>query len=61
MQLISPHPRWSFHTHYDKHESWLDDIPMHRVKINGYPYWPCRINPKDAEARGIKDGDIVEL
>ena len=61
LQIISPHPRFSFHTHYDKHESWLNDIPMHRVMVDGYPYWPCRIHPVDAEARNIKDGDIVEL
>ena len=61
LQIIMPHPRFSFHTHYDKHESWLNDIPMHRVKKNGFPYWPCRIHPEDAAARGIKDGDIVEL
>ena len=61
LQIISPHPRFSFHTHYDKHESWLNDIPMHRVMKDGFPYWPCRINPVDAEARGIHDGDIVEL
>ncbi len=61
LQIISPHPRFSFHTHYDKHESWLNDIPMHRVMKDGYPYWPCRINPVDAEARDIKEGDLVEL
>ncbi len=61
LQIISPHPRFSFHTHYDKHETWLNDIPMHRVMKDGYPYWPCRIHPVDAEKRGIKEGDIVEL
>jgi trimethylamine-N-oxide reductase (cytochrome c) len=61
LQIISPHPRWSFHTHYDKHESWLDDVEQHRIRIGGYPYWIMRINPVDAEPRGIKDGDVVEL
>ncbi len=61
LQIISPHPRWSFHTHYDKHESWLNDVQQHRIRIGGYPYWIVRINPVDAEARGIKDGDVVEL
>ena len=59
--LVSPHPRFTFHTHYDKHSSWLDDIPLHRVKINGYAWWPVRIHPLDAEKRGIKGGDIVKL
>jgi molybdopterin guanine dinucleotide-containing S/N-oxide reductase-like protein len=61
LQIISPHPRFSFHTHYDKHASWLDEIPMHRVIKDGYAYWPARINPKDAAERGIKSGDLVEI
>jgi trimethylamine-N-oxide reductase (cytochrome c) len=61
LQMISPHPRFSFHTHYDKHSSWLDEIPGHRVIIDGYAYWPARINPGDALERGIGKGDIVEL
>lgn len=59
--LVSPHPRFTFHTHYDKHSSWLNDVPLHRVKINGYAWWPARIHPEDAEKKGIKDGDIVKL
>ncbi len=61
MQIISPHPRFSFHTHYDKHETWLDEIPMHRVIKDGYPYWIARIHPDDAKERGIKNGELVEL
>jgi molybdopterin guanine dinucleotide-containing S/N-oxide reductase-like protein len=61
LQLISPHPRFSFHTHYDKHASWLDDIPVHRVWRDGWAWWPARIHTKDAAARGIRHGDIVQL
>ena len=61
LQIISPHPRFSFHTHYDKHASWLNEIPVHRVMKDGYAYWPARINPKDAADRNIKNGDLVEL
>jgi trimethylamine-N-oxide reductase (cytochrome c) len=61
LQIISPHPRFSFHTHYDNHTSWLNEIPQHRVKKDGYYWWPVRINPIDANARNIKGGDIVEL
>jgi len=60
-QLITPHPRFSFHTHYDHHADWLNDIPMHRIKKDGYAWWICRIHPNDAKARGIEDGEIVEL
>jgi trimethylamine-N-oxide reductase (cytochrome c) len=61
LQLISPHPRFTFHTHYDNHTTWLDEIPFHRVEKNGYHWWPIRINPQDARARNIQHGDIVEL
>ena len=61
MQIISPHPRFSFHTHYDKHESWLDEIPMHRIEKDGYAWWPVRLHPEDAAERNIQGGDIVEL
>jgi trimethylamine-N-oxide reductase (cytochrome c) len=61
LQLMSPHPRFSFHCHYDKHTDWLDDIPVHRIKKDGYAWWPARINPEDAKLRGIQSGDIVRL
>ena len=58
---MSPHPRFSFHCHYDKHTDWLDDIPVHRIKKDGYAWWPARLNPADAGARNIQSGDIVRL
>jgi len=61
LALVSPHPRFSFHTHYDKHTDWLNEIPVHRVKKDGYPWWPARIHPSDAGLRGIRHGDIVKL
>ena len=61
LQIIMPHPRFSFHTHYDHHTQWVDEIPLHRIEKDGYRWWPARINPADAEARKVKDGDIVEL
>jgi anaerobic selenocysteine-containing dehydrogenase len=61
LQLISPHPRFSYHTHNDNKSHWLDDIPQHRVKKDGYAWWPVRIHPSDAVPRGIKDGDIVKM
>jgi molybdopterin guanine dinucleotide-containing S/N-oxide reductase-like protein len=61
LQLVSPHPRFSFHTHYDKHANWLNEIPIHRIIKDDYAWWPARINPKDAEERGIHQNDIVKL
>ena len=53
LQLISPHPRFSFHTMGDGKDSIINDIKDHRVLINGYYYWIVRINTEDAESRGI--------
>jgi len=61
LQLLSPHPRFTFHCHYDKHTDWLNDIPVHRIKKDGHPWWPARINPEDAAERGINSHDIVRL
>ena len=61
LQIILPHPRFSFHTHYDNHTAWLNEIPLHRVLKDGYYWWPVRIHPDDAKARNVKTGDIVEL
>jgi len=61
LQLISPHPRSSFHTHHDTHVEWLEEIPNNRIYKNGYYYHTVRIHPVDAEARGIKNSDIVRM
>ncbi len=60
LQLISPHPAYSFHTMYDAKGCWINEIPEHRVKMeDGHYYWVIRINPEDAKKRGIVEGDIV--
>jgi molybdopterin guanine dinucleotide-containing S/N-oxide reductase-like protein len=61
LQLISPHPRFSFHTHHDGKVPWLGDIPGHRIRKDGFNWQTIRIHPSDAEARDIKNGDIVKL
>ncbi len=61
LQLISPHPRFSFHTMGDAKESWVNEIKDHRVLIDGYYYWIVRINSKDAQSRGINNHDLVEV
>jgi trimethylamine-N-oxide reductase (cytochrome c) len=45
----------------DGKDSFLNDIPDHRVLVDGYYYWPLRIHPDDAKARGIADNDLVRL
>lgn len=61
LQLVSPHARFSYHTHYDKHCPWLGEIPGHRILKNNYYWQTVRIHPSDAEARGIKSGDTIKL
>jgi len=61
LQLISPHTRYSYHTHYDTRVPWLGDIPGHRIFKGGYYWRTVNIHPLDAEARAIKDRDIVKL
>ncbi|MGI5940430.1 MAG: molybdopterin-dependent oxidoreductase [Thermoleophilia bacterium] len=61
LQIITPHARFSFHTHYDNKVPWLDEIPANRIIKNGYAYWPLRINPVDAAERAIQNNDIVKV
>ena len=59
LQMVSPHPRFSFHTMGDAKDSWMNEVKDHRVLIDGHYYWIMRLNTKDAAARGIKDGDLI--
>jgi len=61
LQLITPHPRFSFHTLGDGKDSVINDIEDHRVLIDGHYYWIARLNPVDAKPRGIKRHDLVKL
>jgi len=60
LQMISPHPRFSFHTMGDGKESWMNEVKDHRVlHPDGHSYWIMRLNPGDAAARGVADGDLI--
>ncbi len=61
LQLLTPHPRFSFHTLGDGKDSILNDIEEHRVLIDGHYYWVARINSADAARRGIENHDLVKL
>ncbi len=51
LQLMTPHPRYSFHTQHDGKQGALNEIPEHRVLIDGHHYWIARLHPSDAQAR----------
>jgi len=59
LQLVSPHPRFSFHTMGDGKGCWSDEIKDHRMLIGSRYYWIIRLNPRDAAPRGISTGDLV--
>jgi len=61
LQMISPHPKFSFHTMGDGKDSIINDIKDHRVLVDGYYYWVARLNAQDAAARGIQDNDLIKL
>lgn len=61
LQLISPHPRYSFHTAQDGKGSFINEIDEHRILVDGWYYWVARINPIDAEKRGIRNRQLVRL
>lgn len=61
LQLLSAHPRFSFHTHTDGKDSIINDVKDHRTLIDGYFYWIIRLNTKDAEERNIKENDLVKV
>jgi molybdopterin guanine dinucleotide-containing S/N-oxide reductase-like protein len=59
--LMSNHGRWRTHAQ-NEDITWTREIGTHKVKgWDGYLYEPIWIHPQDAEARGIKDGDIVKM
>ncbi len=56
---MSNHGRWRMHAQCDD-ISWTREILTCKVKgWDGYMYEPLWIHPSTAEARGIKDGDII--
>ncbi|MCC6778588.1 MAG: molybdopterin-dependent oxidoreductase, partial [Hyphomicrobiales bacterium] len=61
LQMLTPHAKYSFHTQGDGKDSFLLNIEDHRVNVDGYYYWIMRLNPADADERGIKKHDLVKV
>ena len=61
LHLVSPHPRFTFHTQSDGKDSTINDVQDHRVLIDGHYYWVARINTRDAAARGIRHNELVKI
>jgi len=60
--MATSHSRFKWHSRYTS-ESWTWELTSsYHVKAkNGNWYWSLWINPIDAEARGITQGDVVEI
>ena len=61
LQMLTPHNKYSFHTQGDGKSSFLNNIPYHRVNVDGYYYWIIRMNAEDAAERGIKQHELVKV
>ena len=61
LQLISPHPRFSFHTMGDGKGCTINEVKDHRVLVDGYYYWIVRINTRDAADRNISQHELVKV
>ena len=61
LNLISPHPRYSFHTMFDGKDATVNDVKDHRVLVAGWFYWIVRLNREDAAQRSIAEGSLVRI
>jgi len=59
--VCSNHPRWGVHANHDD-ITWFREIKTCKIRgADGYQYHTMWIHPEDAEARGIEDGDVVNM
>lgn len=61
IQMIATHSRYSFHTSSDGKNSAVNHVRDHRADIAGHDFWLLRINPVDANERGIAHRDLVKV
>jgi molybdopterin guanine dinucleotide-containing S/N-oxide reductase-like protein len=59
--ILSNHGRWRVHANHDD-ITWLREISTCKVKgPDGYLYEPLWMNTADAQARDVKQGDVVKV
>jgi trimethylamine-N-oxide reductase (cytochrome c) len=59
--VMSNHPRWGVHSQHDD-VTWFREIETCKVRgPDNYQYHPLWMHPKDADARSIKNGDVVSI
>lgn len=59
--VVSNHPRWRVHAEFND-ATWLREIETCKVLgPDGYAYEPLWLNPLDAAALGLKNGDVAKV
>jgi trimethylamine-N-oxide reductase (cytochrome c) len=61
LQLITVHPRYSFHTYNDGKDSAITRLPDHRIEVGGRRYWIISVSEEDARTRGIAQHELVRV
>ncbi|MGY9005818.1 MAG: molybdopterin dinucleotide binding domain-containing protein, partial [Alphaproteobacteria bacterium] len=52
---------FSFHTQGDGKDSFLNDIPDHRLLVDGHYYWIIRLGAEESAKRNVEHGDLVKV
>jgi trimethylamine-N-oxide reductase (cytochrome c) len=61
LQMVSAHPRYSFHTQADGKNSHINSIKDHRITVDGYAYWVIHMNNHDAKERNLRQNSLVAV
>jgi trimethylamine-N-oxide reductase (cytochrome c) len=61
LQLVTAHPRYSFHTYNDGKGSAITSVPDHRLEIDGRRYWIINMSAEDARHRRIAQHELVKV
>lgn len=61
LQLVTVHPRYSFHTYNDGKESGTSQLADHRVEVDGRRYWIINMSTEDAKHRSISHHELVRV
>jgi trimethylamine-N-oxide reductase (cytochrome c) len=61
LQLVTAHPRYSFHTYNDGKDSAITRVADHRIEVGGRRYWIISVSEEDARTRGIAQHELVRV
>ena len=61
LQLVTAHPRYSFHTYNDGKDSAISRLADHRVEVDGRRYWILNMSEGDARSRSISQHELVRV